>query len=238
MGNNQMFTTIALPKQMSAIQKKITVLVVDDHPVVRKGLTSCLASKANVKVVGEAADGEEALRKVRELLPNIVLMDIHMPRMDGLEVTELIHKEAPAVKVLILSKDNNRDYVMRMIQAGARGYVLKDAAPEEIADAIETVSKDEAFFSPDVARLALNQFVSSGGKPSFFAHLTSREREVLALIADGKSNKEIAHHFGISARTVETHRGCIMRKLGINNVAGLTKFAITNGLTSLNGTMA
>jgi DNA-binding NarL/FixJ family response regulator len=218
---------------MSATSKKIKVLIVDDHPVVRKGLGYCLAGKGSVKIVGEAADGNEALRKVRELNPDIVLMDIDMPHMDGLKVTELLRKEAPAAKVLILSKDSNREHVLRLIQAGARGYVLKEASPEEILTAIDTVFNGEAFFSPDVARTALNQYVTSGGKPSPFAQLTGREREVLGLIAEGRSNKDIANKFGISVRTIETHRERIMRKLGINNVAGLTKFAINNGLTSL-----
>src|SRR5580765_665758 len=133
---------------MNTAKKKIKVLIVDDHPVVRKGLWSCLDSRPNIKVVGEAADGHQAISKIAELIPDIVLMDISMPEMDGLAVTEKLHKDSPEVKVLILSVNSSRDSVLRMIRAGARGYVLKDAPPEDLVRAIETVNGGEAFFSP------------------------------------------------------------------------------------------
>jgi two-component system nitrate/nitrite response regulator NarL len=212
---------------------KIKVLVVDDHPVVRKGLQSCLARHESVKVVGEASDGDEAVRKARELNPDLILMDISMPRMNGLAVTELLRKESPRTKVLILSVHSNKEYIFRVIQAGAHGYVSKEAPPEELVRAIESVFEGEPFFSEDIARAALNQFVASGGKKEPFAQLTSRERQVLVLIAEGQSNKEIANRLGIGVRTIETHRERIMRRLDIHSVAGLTKFAIANGMVSL-----
>jgi two-component system, NarL family, nitrate/nitrite response regulator NarL len=218
---------------LSTKKQIIKVLLADDHPVVRKGLQTCLSKRANLKVVGEAADGDEALRKARELSPDVVLMDISMPGMNGLAVTEVLRKEAPDMKVLVLSVHSNKDYIFRVIQAGAHGYVSKEAPPEELLRAIESVYSGEPHFSEDIARAALNEFVSSGGKKEPFAQLTSREREVLVLIAEGQSNKEIADKLGIGVRTIETHRERIMRRLGIHSVAGLTKYAIANGLISL-----
>jgi two-component system nitrate/nitrite response regulator NarL len=215
--------------------KKIKILVADDHPVVRKGLQSCLARQERLKIVGEASDGEEALKKTRELSPDVVLMDISMPGMNGLEVTGVLRKDHPDVKVLVLSVHNNRDYIFRIIQAGAHGFISKEAPPDELLRAIESVYAGEPFFSPEIAKAALHQLVSSGGKKDPFAQLTSREREVLVLIAEGQSNKEIANKLGIGVRTIETHRERIMRRLDIHSVAGLTKFAIANGMISIEG---
>jgi two-component system nitrate/nitrite response regulator NarL len=215
------------------MKSRIKLLLVDDHPVVRRGISSCLARQERLSIVGEAADGIEAVRKAKELSPDIVLMDIDMPHMDGLAVTELLRKELPGVKVLILSMHSNTDYVLRIIQSGARGYILKEATPEELVRAIETVESGEAFFSPDIARVALNQFVRGPGEGPTPSQLTNREREVLVQIAEGLSNKEIASHLGVGVRTVETHRERIMRKLNIHSVAGLTKFAIAKGLITL-----
>jgi len=215
--------------------KKIKILVADDHPVVRKGLQSCLGRQDRLKIVGEASDGDEALKKTRELSPDVVLMDISMPGMNGLAVTEVLRKDHPDVKVLVLSVHNNRDYIFRIIQAGAHGFISKEAPPDELLRAIESVYAGEPFFSPEIAKAALNQLVSSGGKKDPFAQLTSREREVLVLIAEGQSNKEIANKLGIGVRTIETHRERIMRPLDIHSVAGLTHFAIANGMISIDG---
>ena len=207
----------------------------DDHPVVRKGLHSCLSKQERLKIVGEATTGEEAVQKALALTPDVVLMDISMPQMNGLVATQTLRQEAPQIKVLILSVHNNREYIFRIIQAGAHGYVSKEASPDELLDAIESVYSGETFFSPEVAQAALHQLVQNGGKKEPFAQLTVREREVLVLIAEGQSNKEIASKLGIGVRTIETHRERIMRRLDIHSVAGLTKFAIANGLVPLEG---
>ena len=217
------------PQQEEANQS----VLVDDHPVVRKGIGSCLARHEELEVVGEAADGQEALRKARELQPDIVLMDIEMPHMSGLAATDLLLREQPKTKVLILSMHSNAEYVRHIIESGARGYVLKDAPPEELLKAIEAVNAGDAFFSPDVARVALNQFIRPGDAQPQVASLTKREREVLSLVADGSSNKGIAGSLCVGVRTVETHRERIMHKLGIHTVAGLTKFAIANGFVTM-----
>ena len=233
---NAVPSSTTLRAKVSVKKEKIKVLLADDHPVVRKGLQSCLARQESLKIVGEAADGEEALRKTRELVPDVVLLDISMPRLNGLAVTEALRKETPKVKVLILSVHSNKEYIFRIIQSGAHGYVSKEAPPEELLRAIESVHSGETFFTPEIAHAALNQLVNRSGSGDPFAQLTSREREVLVLIAEGRSNKEIASQLGIGVRTIETHRERIMRRLDIHSVAGLTRFAIANGLVSIDGT--
>jgi DNA-binding NarL/FixJ family response regulator len=213
------------------MKNRIRLLVVDDHPVVRKGISLCLARHESFDIIGEAGDGREALRLARELQPDLVLMDVNMPEMNGLAVTEVLQRELPKIKVLILSAHGHLDGVMRIIQSGARGYVLKESPPEELVRAIETVQAGQTYFSPEVARVALNQYVR-GGEASSATQLTKREREVLTQIAEGLSNKEIAVQLGVGVRTVETHRERIMNKLDIHHVAGLTKFAIARGWVS------
>jgi len=217
------------------MNEPIRLLIVDDHPIVRRGMRMCLSSHARIMVIGEAGDGREALSKARELKPDLILMDIDMPQMNGLAVTDLLRREMPEIKVLILSMYSNTEYVMRIIQSGARGFVLKESPPEEVIHAIEVVQAGGSHFSPEVARVALNQVVRghSGDSATPVARLTNREREVLLYIADGFSNKEIASQLDIGVRTVETHRERIMRKLDIHSIAGLTRFAIAQGLVSL-----
>ena len=215
------------------MNEKIRVLVVDDHPIVRRGIAMCMASQEHIQVVGEAADGREAMDKIRALKPDVVLMDIDMPQMNGMAATDLLRREQPSIKVIILSMYSNTDYVMRIIECGARGFVLKEASPSELVQAIESVHAGQTHFSPEVARVALNQVVRGSGESSPVSRLTNREREVLVQIADGLSNKEIAHQLSIGVRTVETHRERIMRKLDIHSVAGLTRFAISQGMVSL-----
>jgi len=212
---------------------RIRILLVDDHPVVRKGIISCLARHEHLVIVGEAADGPDAIAKAKTLMPDIVLLDIDLPQMSGLVVAEVLRKELADTKVLILSMHQRAEFLPRVLQSGARGYVLKEASPEELVRAIETVNAGECYFSPGIARLALNQFVQGTGPGPDLAELTNREREVLVLIAEGLSNKDISNNLGIGVRTVETHRERIMRKLAIHSVAGLTRFAIAKGLITI-----
>jgi len=199
------------------MKNRIKLLLVDDHPVVRRGISSLLAGEEHLTIVGEAADGVEGLRKAKELLPDIILMDIAMPHMNGLAVTNALRKELPQIKVLILSVHSNTEYVVHILRSGARGYVLKDSRPEELIRAIETVHSGEACFSHDVARLAVSRFVRGSGDGSAESLLTIRECEVLAQIANGLSNKEIAARLFLSERTVETHVSNMLNKLGINS---------------------
>ena len=210
----------------------------DDHPFVRKGISSCLSRQEHFVIVGEAADGLEALAKARALLPDIVLLDIDLPHMNGLAVAEALRKELPNIKVLILSMRQSAEYLPRILHSSARGYVLKEASPEELVKAIETVTAGECYFGPEITRLALNQVIQGNGDRPGVAELTSREKEVLILIAGGFCNKEIANNLNIGVRTVETHRESIMRKLAIHSVAGLTRFALAKGLVTLRDAVA
>lgn len=216
---------------MNKSKSRIRVLLVDDHPVVRRGIAACLNRHPQIELVGEAADGREALAQCRSLLPDVVVTDVEMPVMNGAELVLALAKEAPAVRVLVLSVYHTPGHVLRMVQAGAAGYMFKEAAPEELVRGIEQVAAGEPFFSEDVAQIALNQVVRGNG--TGVQSLTSREREVLIRIADGMSNKEIADVLGLGVRTVETHRERAMRKLDIHSVAGLTKYALAQGWVSL-----
>jgi two-component system, NarL family, nitrate/nitrite response regulator NarL len=212
---------------------RIRVLVVDDHPVVRRGIRSCLAQAGQIEVVGEASDGVEALALAKTCRPDVVLADINMPHMNGLALTDALRRELPSARVLILSMHTNTDYVLRILRSGAKGYVLKDADAAELVLAVKAAHKGDAFFSPSVARVALNEFVHGVGGVKGPAELTQRERDVLVGIAEGLSNKEIADRLGVGVRTVESHREHLMDKLGVHNVAGLTKIAIAKGWVSV-----
>jgi two-component system, NarL family, nitrate/nitrite response regulator NarL len=223
----------AANRQAKTPARPIKVLLADDHPVVRKGIASCLAREERVQIIGEAGDGLETLRQAKALSPDIVLMDIDMPGMSGLAVTEALRRERPGIRILILSMFNNPDDVVRILQSGASGYLLKQAPIEELVKAIDTIHDGEAYFSPEVAKLAINQFVRGASTDNLPAtNLSNREREVLSLVAEGLSNKEIASHLNVGVRTVETHRERIMRKLNIHSIAGLTRFAIAKGIVA------
>jgi DNA-binding NarL/FixJ family response regulator len=230
LGQPGIFPNASPSKILATVRKSIRLLLADDHPVVRKGVSSVLSRIPHLEVVGEAVDGQDALRRTRELKPDILVMDLEMPHLSGLSVCETLRKEMPQIKVLILSMHRNTQTVMRVLQAGAKGYVLKESKPEDLVQAIEAVDAGETFFSPEIARMALNTFVrgSSDTKPA--SCLTPREQQVLTEIASGFSNKEIGRRLGVGVRTVETHRERIMRKLNIHGVASLTRYAIANGL--------
>jgi len=210
--------------------QRIRLLLADDHPVVRRGLVSCLERHAHLEVVGEAGDGQEALCKARELLPDILLTDVDMPHLTGLAVTEALRKELPQIKVLMLSSNINAEFMLRCAHSGANGYIIKQASPNEYVQAIEMVHAGQPFFSPDVARVALNQMVRGKEQGPSPSDLSNREREVLTCVAEGLCNKEIACRLNIGTRTVETHRERLMRKLDIHSIAGLTRFAVAKGL--------
>jgi two-component system nitrate/nitrite response regulator NarL len=216
-------------------KKKIRVLLADDHPVVRIGIRSWLTGVENIEVVDEAVNGIEAIAKVKEHGPDVVLMDVDMPKLNGLEATKSIRKDFPSTRVLILSMHTNKAVVLQIIQSGAQGYVLKDAPPADLLRAIESIDNGEPFFSPDINQIVLNQYLAETGAETSptAAKLTNRERQVLAMIAEGQSNKDMATKMGVGVRTVETHRERMMAKLNIHSVAGLTKFAIANGIVNL-----
>ncbi len=188
---------------------------------------------SQLEIVGEAADGEEAVRQALRLSPDVVLMDISMPKLGGLEATRRLRQQVPKVRVLVLSVHSSRDWILRAIRAGAHGFISKEASLEELLRAIKLVQVGQPLFSPEIAQAALQYMVQNRGKNGTFEQLTPREREVVALISEGKGSKEIATQLGLSVRTIETHRERIMSRLDIHSVAGLTRFAVACGLVPL-----
>lgn len=216
-------------------EPRIRVLVADDHAVVREGIRHVLATTHGFDVVGEAASGADAIRLADEHEPDVIVLDVSMPGGTGLEVIGELRRVAPQARVLILSVHDEPEYVLQAVRAGANGYLRKDSSPSELRDAVRAVDRGESFFSPAMAvRLsdALRVESSRMARVSRLSLLTSRERDVLEGIANGETNKEIAARYGISPRTVETHRESLMRKLEIHSVAGLTRFAVEEGLVA------
>ncbi|HEY6951928.1 MAG TPA: response regulator transcription factor [Bacteroidota bacterium] len=216
-------------------KERIRVILADDHPIVRTGIKNALLEQKNIEVVGEASNGAQVLKKAKELSPDLVLMDISMPEMGGLEAAQRLHSTLPKVKVLVFTMHDNKEYVLEIIRSGASGYVLKDTSTLELVRAIETVHRGGTYFSSKVSQFLLDQYVkkvATGGE-KLQEQLTHREEEVLALVAKGKSNKEIAAELEMSTRTVETHREKIMKKLNMHTVAELTQHAISKGLVNL-----
>jgi DNA-binding NarL/FixJ family response regulator len=213
----------------------IRVLLVDDHTILREGVRALLAGESDIVVVGEAGDGQEALEKVEALRPDIVLMDMVMPGMNGLEATTLIKQRHSEVKVLILSMYDDDEYVQQVIQAGASGYLLKGMAADDLVLAIREVQAGSSFLNPAVAAKLIEDYVRRvrGGGDSAGELLTAREREVLKLIAEGNTNQEIADVLCLSRKTVESHRANIMRKLDLHDVTELVKYALRTGLIRL-----
>jgi DNA-binding NarL/FixJ family response regulator len=209
------------------------VLLADDHVLVRAGIRTLLEKIPNVKVVGEAASGREALEMVKTKSPNLVLMDIAMTDLNGLEALVRITKDFPGVKVMILSAHANEEYVIRALRSGAAGYMLKDAATAELELAVSSVRGGKSYLSPSISRTAIDSYLERmGDVVSPLEQLTSRQREILQLIGEGKNTKEIASNLEISVKTVEAHRLQLMERLSIHDVAGLVRFAIRTGLVS------
>ena len=214
---------------------KIRILLTDDHRIMREGLKSLLDDESDMEVIAEAENGRRAVELVDELNPDVVVMDIGMPELNGIEATRRIVLDHPVTKVIALSMHSDRRFMAEILKAGAAGYLLKDGAYEELAGAIRTVVANKMYLSPRIADVVVEDYVRNmpRGEPSAFAALTAREREVLQLLAEGKATKQAAACLHVSVKTVETHRRSIMTKLDIHSVAELTKYAIREGLTSL-----
>lgn len=211
--------------------KNIRVLLAEDHTLVRAGLCALVKSLEGVEVVAEAGDGHQTLKMVKDHFPDLILMDIAMPGLNGLEATIRVAKEYPHVKVIILSMHANEEYVLQALSAGARGYLLKDSGTAELELAIRAVMKGETFLSPAVSRHVIDEYVQRQGDPqSPFHILTPRQREILQLIAEGFSTKDIARKLDLSIKTIDTHRTQLMDRLDIHEVAGLVRYAIRTGL--------
>ena len=212
--------------------KRISVLLADDHTVVRQGLRALLEAEGDIRVVAEAANGRQAVSLTKKALPDVVLMDLAMPVLNGLEATRQILKNVPSVKVLVLTSYEDDDYVQQMLQAGVAGYLIKQTAADDLLEAIREVHQGHAFYSPTVARrlhVLRHENADRNSRLRRVNPLTPREAEVLQLIAEGFPNKQIAVELNISIKTVEKHRSHLMRKLNIHDTAGLTRYAIAAG---------
>ena len=219
--------------------KKISVLLAEDHVVVRQGLRSLLSAEADIEVVGEAGNGRQAVRMAQELRPDVVVMDIAMPMLNGLEATSQIVANDIPTKVLILSSYADDEYVHQLTEAGASGYLIKQSAASELIKAVREIAKGNAYFSPSILKRLLDLYRESYVKGRLVGrgneHLTSREREVLQMVAEGQVNKQIASTLNLSIKTVEKHRQQLMDKLNIHDVAGLTRYAIAHGAVESTG---
>jgi DNA-binding NarL/FixJ family response regulator len=212
---------------------KIKVLLAEDHTIVRKGLRSLLDKEIGIEVIGEAEDGREAIRKAEELHPDVVVMDIAMPGLNGLEATRQIKKRFPGMKIIILTVHNNEEYVLETLRAGASGYLVKKAAPTDLISAIQAAYRGESFLSPSISRTVIDEYLRKTEKMSerdeIYGKLTDREREVLQLIAEGHTNRKISELLHVSIKTVETHRAHIKDKLNVSSTAELIQHAIRKG---------
>jgi DNA-binding NarL/FixJ family response regulator len=215
--------------------KKLRILLADDHVVMRTGLRALLERQPNLEVVGETENGRETVALATSLLPDVLVMDVGMPVLNGIEATQTIVTQCPTIAVVILSMHADESYVMRALKAGARGYLLKDSGAADLISAIQAVSQNKSFFSPKVSRILAEDYVrvlKQKGAVDTYDLLTSREREILQLLAEGKANKEVAADLNISPYTVETHRSHIMEKLNLHNPAELILYAVRKGIIS------
>jgi two-component system response regulator NreC len=212
----------------------IRILLADDHAIVRHGLSRSIQQEDDMEVVGQAENGLATIRLVKELSPDIVVMDISMPDINGMDATREIVRDFPEVKIIALSMHSAKKFVREMFKAGASGYLLKDCEFDELANAIRTVNSGKSYLSPEITDVVVDSYVrtSTEDESSVFSDLTKRERQVLQLMAEGKTTKQIGLKLHISPKTVEAHRLRVMEKLNIDNVAQLTKYAIQEGLTS------
>jgi DNA-binding NarL/FixJ family response regulator len=209
----------------------IRVLLADDHTLVRAGIRSLLEGLENVEVVGEAGDGQEAVRLAESLRPDVVLLDVGMPGLNGLDVAARLATQDASIRVLILSMHTSEEYVLRALRAGCAGYLLKGSAVAELEIAVRAVARGETYLSPAVSKHVMDDYVRrTGGATDPIDALTPRQREVLQLVAEGNTSKDIADRLGLSFKTVEAHRAQIMERLGLHDVAGLVRFAMRMGL--------
>ncbi len=222
--------------------RKIKVLLADDHVVVRQGLRALLAAEGDIDIVGEADNGRQAVQMVKKLEPDVAVVDVAMPLLNGLEATRQIMESVPTTKVLVLSSYSDDEYVQQLTGAGAAGYLGKQTAANELLKAVREVNKGHAYFSPAIAKRMRDQSHAAFADGQPFRRparsLTSREAEVLQLIAEGQANKQIASELSISIKTVEKHRQQVMNKLGIHDVAGLTRYALARGIVESNPTLS
>ncbi len=210
---------------------KIKVMLVDDHALFRQGMRALLQSSSDIEIVGEATNGKEAIEKVSQLSPEVVLMDIAMPVMGGVEATRRIRKDNPEIGVLVLTQYEDSEYILSMLKAGAKGYIAKTATAAELVAAIRAVNKGESFLYPSATTALIKEYLTRArGEQSEYERLTDREREILQLVAEGRPNQEIADRLFISVKTVLRHRTSIMEKLGFHNRTELIKYAISKGL--------
>jgi DNA-binding NarL/FixJ family response regulator len=209
---------------------KIRVFLADDHKILRESLVILLSQKENIEVVGAAGDGQDAYKKILELVPDIAVLDISIPRLNGLDLAERLRTELPGVKVVILTMHKSGEFVSKALCAGVRGYVLKDNALEELIECIELVYTNKIYLSQDITGIVVEGFVHNNrdGVESGENAISSREREILQLLAEGKSNKDISDLLNLSIKTVETHRANIMRKLNFKNITDLVLYAVRN----------
>ena len=213
----------------------IRIVLADDHAIVRNGLRSLLQQQTDMEIVGEATDGLEAVQVTKEKQPHVIIMDASMPTLNGIEATRQLRAQLFGVRIICLSMHSESQFVSAMLEAGASGYLLKDCAGEELVRSIRIVMAGQVYLSPGIGQVVVDHFKagSASVNPSAFSILTARERMVLQLLAEGHTTKEIGKRLRLSAKTIATHREHIMEKLGIQNIAGLTKYAIQQGLTTL-----